>query len=164
MRPLIGLLHMLTTATIVAARADAQAAPAAARARAAAQRSDTSAVERTLFRLEDDWTRALVRRDAAMFRRLLAPRWVYSDERGTMGKEQLIAELTAGSDTVTAARNEDMRAYVYGDAAVVTGILVTEGRGKDGPFRHRYRYTDTWVRLGGRWQCVASQDYDIPQR
>jgi ketosteroid isomerase-like protein len=56
-----------------------------------------------------------------------------------------------------------MRAHVYGNAAVVTGILAVRGRGKDGAFEHRYRYTDTWIRSGGRWLMVASQDFDIPR-
>ncbi|MDQ6830524.1 MAG: nuclear transport factor 2 family protein [Gemmatimonadota bacterium] len=129
---------------------------------ASAQASKST--ERTLFRLEDDWTRALIKRDSAAFNRLIAPAWVYSDERGVIDKSTAILEFTTGSDTVTASSNESMKAFVYGDAAVVIGVLVTEGRGKDGPFRHRYRYTDTWARLRGRWQCVASQDYDMPPK
>ncbi|MDQ6885983.1 MAG: nuclear transport factor 2 family protein [Gemmatimonadota bacterium] len=122
-----------------------------------------SAAERVLFRLEDEWAAALVRRDAAAFRRLIAPEWVYTDERGQMAKAAAIEEFTGGADTVTAASNEGMRAQVYGNAAVVTGVLVTAGRGRDGAFRHRYRFTDTWIRRGHRWECVASQDYDIPR-
>ncbi|MGI8497503.1 MAG: nuclear transport factor 2 family protein [Gemmatimonadaceae bacterium] len=132
---------------------------------AGAQRGGArGAVERALLRLEDDWAAALVARDAGAFRRLIAPEWVYTDERGQMGKPAAIKEFTTGSDTVTAAANEDMRALIYGNAAVVTGVLVTSGRGKDGAFRHRYRFTDTWIRRRDRWECVASQDYDIPPR
>lgn len=123
-----------------------------------------SAAERALLRLEDDWARALTQRDASFFRRTLHPAYVYSDERGVFNKEQVIAEQTAPSDTVTYAANEDMRVHLHGSAAVVTGILVVRGRGKDGPFQHRYRYTDVWSRSEGRWRMVASQDYDIPAK
>ena len=132
-----------------------------AQAAAAASRGPT---ERQLLRLEDEWARALMRRDAAFFRRTLHPDYVYSDERGVFTKDQVIAEQTAASDTVTFAANEDMRVHVHGSAAVVTGILVVRGRGKDGAFQHRYRYTDTWARADGRWRMIASQDYDIPVR
>jgi ketosteroid isomerase-like protein len=57
-----------------------------------------------------------------------------------------------------------MHAIVYGNTAVVTGILWMRGRGPAGPFEHRYRYTDTWMKLGGRWQCIASQDYLLPAK
>jgi len=128
------------------------------------QPNDRAAAERALFAAEDRWARALIRRDGAEFDRLIAPDWIYSDERGTMGKRQAITEFTTGADTVTDAGNEGMRAHVYGTTAVVTGILWTKGHSKGVPFQHRYRYTDTWLRLGGRWQCIASQDYDMPLR
>lgn len=140
------VLVVLALATL-AARADAQGAAA-----------------RRLYALENDWTRGLVRRDAKIFDRLIAPDWVYSDEQGVIGKTEAIRQMTTGSDTVTEAHNEDMKAHVYGDAAVVTGMLIASGRGARGPFQHRYRFTDTWVRFDGRWRCVASQDYDTAAR
>ena len=117
-----------------------------------------------LRRLEDGWTTALVKRDSAYFRRNLHPDYVYSDERGVFDREQVIAEQTSGTDSVTSAQNEDMRVHVHGSAAAVTGILIVRGRGKSGAFEHRYRYTDSFVREGGRWLMFASQDYEIPRR
>lgn len=140
------------------------AAPMLARGQApAAPRAPTSAA-RALFALEDQWCKALIARDSGFFRRTLHPDYVYSDERGTFNKDQVIAEQVGGTDTVQYAANEDMRAHVHGAAAVVTGILVVRGRGQSGPFQHRYRYTDTWLHQNGRWVMIASQDYDIPSR
>jgi ketosteroid isomerase-like protein len=127
-----------------------------------ASSANEKAIERVLFRIEDAWAQAVVRRDAKALDRLIAPRWVYSDESGVMDRAAGIAAFTSGADTVHEASNADMRANVYGNAAVVTGILRMKGRGPGGPFDRRYRYTDTWVRLDGRWQAVASQDYLIP--
>lgn len=146
-----GILHVLALAAALL--------PPSARAQARSR-----GAERELFRLEDSWATALVTRDSTIFLRLLAPDYVYSDERGTFTKRQVIDETFGGTDRVTFAANEGMRAHLHGDAAVVTGILATRGRGKDGPFQHRYRYTDTWVRRGGRWIMIASQDYDVPRR
>ena len=119
---------------------------------------------RTLFRLEDEWAAAVIKRDAAFFRRTLHPDYVYSDERGVFDKSQVITEQAGGTDTVTYAANDSMRAHVHGDAAVVTGILILRGRGDKGPFQRRYRYTDTWLRQGQRWVMIGSQDYEIPVR
>jgi ketosteroid isomerase-like protein len=133
--------------------------------RLVAQRASSNATAaQQLRRLEDGWTTALVKRDSAYFRRNLHPDYVYSDERGVFGKEQVIAEQISGTDSVTSAENQDMRVHVHGSAAAVTGILIVRGRGKDGPFEHRYRYTDSFVREGGRWLMFASQDYEIPRR
>ena len=121
-----------------------------------------TAVEQNLFRLEDEWTRALVRRDAAAFGRLLAPRFVYTENDEVMTRAQLIEAVTRGADTVESAANEDMKAYAYGNTAVVTGWLIVKGRGKDGAFNRRYRYTDTWVNRAGQWQVIAAHDYLAP--
>lgn len=127
-----------------------------------AQREGTTE-EQALFRLENEWAQAVISRDAATLRRMTAPRWVYSDESGVMEREAGISAFTSGTDTVRMATNEKMRALVYDNAAAVVGILVMKGSGPHGAFTHRYRYTDTWVKLDGRWQCIASQDYLMPK-
>jgi ketosteroid isomerase-like protein len=121
-------------------------------------------VERTLFALEEDWTRALVRRDGATFDRLLAPTFVYTENDQVMTKDELIRAVVSGSDTVETAGNEDMRAYVHGNTVIVTGWLVMRGRGASGPFDRRFRYTDTWLNRDGRWRVIAAQDYLVPER
>ena len=123
-----------------------------------------SEVEKTLFKLEDDFTVAVVKRDPKALGKLVAPKWVYSDESGVMQRDEGIKAFTTGTDTVTSASNADMRALVYSNSAVVIGILQMKGRGPSGPFLRRYRYTDTWVMIDGRWQCVASQDYLMPEK
>ena len=117
---------------------------------------------RVLLRLEDDWAVALVRRDGAVFRRLLADGFVYTEDDRSMSRDEVLHEVVAGADTVTAAHNEDMHVRRFGQTAVVTGWLVVAGHGPGGPFDRRYRFTDTWVRRGGRWQIVAAQDYLVP--
>jgi ketosteroid isomerase-like protein len=117
---------------------------------------------RALLKLEDSWAVALVRRDGATFRRLLADGFVYTENDRTSTRDEVLHEAEAGSDKVEAAHNEDMRVYRFGPTAVVTGWLVVRGRGADGPFDRRYRFTDTWVRRGGGWQIVAAHDSIAP--
>lgn len=140
------------------------AAPSIARGQAHSMAQPATPAATMLYRLEDQWCKALIARDSSFFKRTLHPDYVYSDERGTFGRAQVIAEQVGGTDTVRYAANEDMHAHVHGDAGVVTGVLVVRGRGQSGAFQHRYRYTDTWLRQGGRWLMIASQDYDIPSR
>jgi len=117
-----------------------------------------------LKRLEDQWATALVRRDGAFFDKYLAPKFVYTEDDKLMRREQMMHELTAGSDSVTAARNEGMEVHQFGGTtAVVTGWLIVEGRNKATPFTHRYRFTDTWVKRKAGWQIVAAQDYLVPR-
>lgn len=124
---------------------------------------DSGAVAATqLNTLENDWARALVRRDTAMFRRHLAPKFVYTENADVTDKEGVIKSVVS-SDTVTWAGNQGMHVYLYGNTGVVTGILAMKGRGAKGPFNKRYRFTDTWMLLGGIWQIIAAQDYLMPR-
>jgi len=119
--------------------------------------------ERALLRLEDDWASALVKRDRVTFERLLADGFVYTENDQVMDRRAVLNSVVAGSDTVAAAHNDSMVVHRFGSVtAVVTGWLVVGGRGANGQFQRRYRFTDTWVKRGGRWQIVAAQDYVAP--
>jgi ketosteroid isomerase-like protein len=87
---------------------------------------------------------------------------VYTEDDRVYTKEQLIKEVTTGSDTVTSGRNEDLVVRVHGTAAIATGWLILIGRGSSGAFERHYRYTDTWLKMGARWRVIAAQDYLKP--
>src|SRR6266550_3610219 len=105
-------------------------------------------VAQVLLRLEDDWAVGLTRRDAALFRRLLADEFIYTEDDRTVGRDDVLRDVAAGPDTVETAHNEDMKVHRFGTTAIVTGWLVVAGHGPKGPFSRRYRFTDTWVRQG----------------
>jgi hypothetical protein len=141
------LLFVLTAPPLVAQQKAVRATPTATE----------------LVRLENQWTTGLVKRDRALFEKLLAPRFVYTENDKLMSRADVIREVAEGSDRVTAARNEGMMVHEYGAiTAVVTGWLIVEGRGTGGAFTHRYRFTDTWVKGPSGWQIVAAQDYLAP--
>lgn len=113
-----------------------------------------------LLRLENEWADALVKRDRSFFDRYLAPKFVYTEDATLMQRDEVLKDLVSGSDTVTAAHNEEMEVHEYGAVtAAVTGWLVVEGRAKGAPFHRRYRFTDTWVKRKAGWEIVAAQDY-----
>jgi ketosteroid isomerase-like protein len=118
--------------------------------------------KRQIATLEDAWIKAVIARDPAAFNRLLVPDFVYTEDDRVYSKEQLIKEVTTGSDTVTSGRNEDLVVRVHGNTAIATGWLILIGHGSSGAFERRYRYTDTWLRTGARWRVIAAQDYLKP--
>ena len=121
-------------------------------------RSTTTA--RIIAALEEDWARGVVRRDTALFQRMLHPRFVYTEDAAVMNKADVIKSIRDG-DRVARATNSDMVVHEFGGTAVVTGILRLEGTAAGGRFDHRYRFTDTWQRTGGQWRIIAAQDYLI---
>jgi len=122
------------------------------------------AASRQILRLEDSWAAGVVKLDSALFERMLAPGFVYSEDDRTMSRAAVLKDILTSTDTVREAHNEDMRVHRYGQTtAVVTGWLVLRGQGSSGRFDRRYRFTDTWVRFGNTWRIVAAHDYLVPR-
>jgi hypothetical protein len=137
------------------ARADAQ--------KPTVQNSAEAVEARTLLKLEDDWCKALVNRDPSIFRKLMAPGFIYTENGKMFSRDSVIQSMMAG-DKVDRAVNQYMQVHEFGPAAVVTGVLAVTSRGKTGPYTTRYRFTDTWLNTRGTWQIIAAQDYVIPDR
>jgi hypothetical protein len=117
-----------------------------------------------LIRLENQWAAGLVTRDRALFDKLLASKFIYTENDKLTTREQVLNDVSSGPDTVTAARNEGMAVHEFGAVtAVVTGWLIVEGRSHGAAFTHRYRFTDTWVKRKAGWEIVAAQDYLAPK-
>jgi hypothetical protein len=121
-------------------------------------------VRTTLVRLEDGWAAALVRRDAGYFQRTLAQGFVYSEDAKSFTRTEVLRSLLDPSDSVREAHNEAMVVHEFGGTAIVTGWLIVKGHNASGPYEHRYRFTDTWMRQAGSWRIVAAHDYLTPQR
>src|SRR5438094_3596498 len=115
-------------------------------------------VAQVLLRLEDDWAVGLTHRDAALFRRLLADGFIYTEDDRTVGRDDVLRDVVAGPDTVESAHNEDMKVHRFGTTAIVTGCLVVAGHGPKGPFSSRYRFTDTWVRWAAHWRSASAHE------
>jgi len=88
---------------------------------------------------------------------------VYFDGK-VMSRSSVMAESKKDRDIYKSAANERLAVHTYGpNVAVVVGTAHEKGTGKDGkPFDRKFRFTDTWVERGGRWQCVASQIMKLP--
>ena len=153
------MLRLLRYSTLLVAFAFAPTL--GAQGKPAASSSDPTA---ELIRLENQWASGLVKRDRALFERLLAPGFVYTENDKLSQREAVLHEVADGSDTVTAAHNEGMVVHRYGPTtSIVTGWLIVRGRSGGKPFLHRYRFTDTWLKGSAGWQIVAAQDYLAPK-
>jgi len=122
----------------------------------AAQTSRSDA-ETKILALENAWNQAQINHDAAALGTLLPETFVYTDYDGTvMTKAQFLLDLKDPNYVATLVANENEHVFTYDNAAIVTGTYHTKGKYKGTPFEHWGRFTDTWVRQNGLWQCVAS--------
>jgi len=118
--------------------------------------SKISSAEKELIKLEDGLYDAYVKADVALLDRMFADDWTITGSDGSFStKAQEIAELKSGDLKVTSIAEDDRKVRVYGNAAVITGRITSKAQYKGKDASSENRYTATWVKRSGRWQCVA---------
>lgn len=118
-------------------------------------------VEQELKRLENEWLNSYVRGDKQTFDRIVADDFTRTDESGkfaTKAEERALVQAPPAS-VKASLTNEDMRVRVYGNAAIVTGRIVSKVQAS---LNFQSRFTDTFIKRGGRWQVVARHYSRVP--
>jgi ketosteroid isomerase-like protein len=117
----------------------------------------TGTAEQELLELMQDWMNAEVKADMAFLDQFIAEDWVATDPAGVVWtKAQFLAGLKSGEGAVVSFVLDNMKARVYGDAAVVTGRMTSKQTFKGQDISGQYQCTDTFIKKAGRWQCVAT--------
>jgi ketosteroid isomerase-like protein len=130
-----------------------------------AQDKAANSDEIQIRQLERAWNQAEAKQEVKEVSSLVADSLVYTDYDGTfMNKSEYMKWVAAPQQKADHLYDEGLKVQVYGDAAVVTGIYRESGSNKGKPYVIRSRYTDTWIRRGGVWQCVASHSTLIPSK
>ena len=108
--------------------------------------------------MENLWNRAEMNNDAAAVQLLLADDFVMTTAEGTMyNKAQMVASVKDTSYRPELLQSSGMVVHSFGETVIVTGAYYEKGVDKGKPWDRRGRFTDTWIYMNGRWQCVASQ-------
>ena len=118
----------------------------------------TSPDERALLQLQQDLAKAWVNGDRAVIERIIAPDWKSTGPDGRMtDRPSVLNEVFERRiHRIRRLEIDDVTARVFGDAAVVTGRTHGVGDFDGAAYDVVIRFTDTFVRIGGRWQAVAS--------
>jgi len=116
-----------------------------------------------ILALEKAWNRALEVKDAKALDMLLANTLVSVDIDGSVAsKSEFLASIKAPDYQPAQVVTEQTSVQVYGNAGVVTGVFRVKGTENGKQYVRRERFTDTWIKMGEQWQCVASQTTLIP--
>ena len=78
-------------------------------------------------------------------------------------KAQDKKDLSSGDLKFQSLEVSDVHVRVFGNTAVATGTSTVKGTYKGQDLSGMYRFTDTWVERGGKWQAAASQATKIQQ-
>jgi ketosteroid isomerase-like protein len=103
-------------------------------------------------RLDDEARDAMLRRDIAALNRLCSDDFVVTNPfNRVLDKQQVLEAVEAGRIKHSAYEREIEYLRMHDDTAVVMGreTVVDDGQTKN------RRYTEIWLRRGGRWQVVA---------
>jgi len=118
----------------------------------------TSSVEDQIKKHEQDWAQAVVKEGAASVDQYEADDIITTDPTGRVtGKAEDRTDLSSADYKIQSEELSDLIVHVYGDIAVATATNTMKGTYKGQDLSGKYRFTDTWVKRGGKWQVVASQ-------
>jgi ketosteroid isomerase-like protein len=124
---------------------------------ASAQQNSSSEEGGRVLALEIAWNHALETKDTKALGSLLANTFLSVDIDGSVqSKSEFLASIKAPDYLPSQAATEQSSVQVYGDSAVVVGVFRIKGTDKGKPYSHRERFVDTWIKLNGAWQCVAT--------
>ena len=133
---------------------------AAACGLAPAQQQKLSTAEEEVRRLERQWLDAYEQNDSDAMNRIVSDDFTITFPDGSMQtKPQIMSMLKSprrASQPRMRFRTEGVQSRAYGGTVILIGTVVTEYEREGKTASERSRYTDTYVRRGGRWQVVAS--------
>ena len=119
--------------------------------------------EQALRQTEQSLADAVVRNDTAPFEQALAPDFTFiAPDGGSADRAGVLGDMRSGNLKIASTVPTDMQVRVYGDAAVVTYGSTDHGTYKGTDISGQYRWTDVFVKQGGRWRIVASQGTPVP--
>src|SRR5688500_13612799 len=112
----------------------------------------TVAAAQELRAMQDQWRRALTARDTAFFRRVLADEFLLTGDARTQTKSEFMSELASSGGTVPSARPEETNVRLFGNIAVITGLVRYDLPATPTPVQARF--TEVWVKRAGQWFSV----------
>lgn len=118
----------------------------------------------TIRSLEIKWTESYKQHSIDMLSSLLAEDFVITVEDGSVySKAGYISHTADAKVRVDVAEMSDLKVRIHGDTAVVTGAYHERGESSGKPYEYHDRLTDVWMKVGGKWQVIASH-YSVPHQ
>jgi hypothetical protein len=125
------------------------------------QAQKSGGAEQTVAALEGKWLQSQKTNNPDLIAPELADKFVSTGSDGqTSSKAESLANAKATKyDSVD---YPNLKVTVFGDTAIATGDFVAKGTDKDGKAMDLHeRFTDTWIKMNGKWRCVASHSSPV---
>jgi ketosteroid isomerase-like protein len=121
--------------------------------------SKAGSVEETVqqvLKSEDLQNQALLKNDANLLGSMCADELAWTNASGVLlSKTQMLADLQSGKQKNETIEHQDVRLHVYGTTVVVTGLSTSTYRYNGKSFVGSRRFTNVWIKQGGRWMLIV---------
>jgi hypothetical protein len=122
-------------------------------------------VEQTLMNIEQEFADAVVKNDMSVFEKYVADNGTFTDPGGTvMNKAQTIAMFKSGELKIESSKIDDMKVKVFGKTVIVSYRTTDKGTFKGRDISGQVRWTETFIKMDGKWMMVASQGTPVMQQ
>jgi ketosteroid isomerase-like protein len=121
--------------------------------------------EQTIMKMEQEMMDGVIKGDMSAYDKYAADNAVFTDPGGMLvTKAQTMAMFKAGDLKIESSKIDGMKVQMFGDTAIVTYTTTDKGAYKGRDISGQYRWTDVFVKTGGKWKMVAGQGTPIMQQ
>ncbi len=125
-------------------------------------RADEAADKAQLQEIEKRSAASLVNGDFQALGGIFAEEWTLVSDGQVLSRQQIFAQLKSGELKFNSYDLGELDIRVFGDTAVVIGRGNPHGEYRGQKFEEAEVFTDTFVRIGGRWRCILSHSAPAP--
>lgn len=128
----------------------------------AAGAAPTTSAPKDLQARENEYTEGVLTSNTKLLDDVWAPGFVDTNEAGGFAtKQQQLAKVAHSRAKIVSLKVDQERTDLYGDTAVVTERFRVVYRLAGNTGEDAGRVTDVWVKMHGRWMCVAAHSSAI---
>ena len=113
--------------------------------------------EQQLRQMNDEWVKALVRRDGETLKRIMADDFVFTYPLEGDDRDQFISDIESGALFVEYLNREHVTVRIWGNTGIVTGLDSAKWIYNGREFVGQYKIVHVYSRRDERWQLVAVQ-------
>jgi ketosteroid isomerase-like protein len=113
--------------------------------------------EQLLRQMNDEWVKALVRRDEATLERIMAEDFVFTYPLEGDDKTQFISDVTSGDLMVEHLTRHQINVRIFGNTAILTARDSAKWIYKGRTLEGQYKVIQVYAERENRWQLVAVQ-------
>lgn len=107
--------------------------------------------------MNDEWVKALVRRDGETLSRIMAEDFLFAYPLEGDDRDQFVSDVVAGELVVEHLNRENLRVRIWGATAVVTGHDSAKWFYKGREFSGHYKIIHVYACRDEEWRLVALQ-------